>query len=518
MNPRPFVPASSAVLSALALLLTGCAATRNYDMPAAGSHAPAAGAPTAAALPQAAAQPQANAPQANAPQARVALVTPTGQPAGNATLRELPGGAGVEIAIEVRDMAPGAHGFHIHANGACAPGPDAASGQIIAFGAAGGHFDPYQTRNHGRPGQSAHEAHAGEAPNITVGADRRGSLRFTNPQVTLQPGKTTILGRTLIVHEREDDYASDPACNSGGRIACGIIEPAAPGMVQGRALFEGANVFPEGIAVDSRSGTAYVGSSSEGHIYRIAAGADKAEMLQMGGSPGRQAAFGMKVDAAGRLWVAGGPGNTVAVVDPQRATTLAVVQGPKQGQGFLNDLVLTSSHAYVTDSFRPVLWRIATAHGAPMLLEPWLDLRDTPVRYVPNQINFNGIVASPDGRWLLAIQLATGQLWRIDTGSRAVSEVRVEGGSLVNGDGLVLDGTNRLYVVRNADNELVQLALADGWGSARVEQRLHDARLKYPTTAAKAGNALLVVNGQLNKQKDPPPFLPFDVLRVGLPR
>jgi len=499
MHQRPFIPASSVLVSALALFLTGCAATRNYDMPAAGAaHAAAA--------------------HANAPQARAALLTPSGQPAGQATLRELPGGAGVEIAIEVQDMAPGPHGFHIHAHGACAPGADAATGQVVAFGAAGGHFDPHNTRNHGRPGQSAHEAHAGEAPNISVGADRKGSLRFTNPHVTLLSGKTTVLGRTLVVHEREDDYASDPAGNSGGRIACGIIEQGNSGVVQGRVLFDGANVFPEGIAVDSRNGTAYVGSSSEGHIYRLAPGADKAEMLQMGGSPGRQAAYGMKVDAAGRLWVAGGPGNSVALIDPQRAATLAVVQGPKEGQAFLNDLALTSTHAYVTDSFRPVLWRIDTAPGAAMALEPWLDLRNTPIRYQPNQINLNGIVASADGRWLLAIQLVTGQLWRIDTASRAVTEVRVEGGSLVNGDGLVLSGANDLYVVRNADSEVLRLTLAPDWTTARAVQRLYDPRLKYPTTAALANGSLLVVNGQLDKQKDPPPFLPFDVLRVAVPR
>ena len=197
MQQRPFLPATAAVLSALALFLIGCAASPHNDKGA-------------------------------GPQARVALVTPAGQAAGNATLRELPGGAGVEIAIQVQDMTPGPHGFHIHANGACAPGPDAATGQTIAFGAAGGHFDPHMTGKHGRPGQSAHEAHAGEAPNIAVGADRRGSLRFTNPNVTLQSGNTSIMGRSLVVHEREDDYATNPAGNSGGRIACGVIEAVMP--------------------------------------------------------------------------------------------------------------------------------------------------------------------------------------------------------------------------------------------------------------------------------------------------
>ena len=84
--------------------------------------------------------------------------------------------------------------------------------------------------------------------------------------------------------------------------------------------------------------------------------------------------------------------------------------------------------------------RIATGPGAPAALEPWLDLRSTPIRYVPNQVNLNGIVASPDGRWLLTVQLATGQLWRVDTTTREVAQVQVDGGPLRNGDGLVLAG------------------------------------------------------------------------------
>ncbi|KQR45743.1 superoxide dismutase family protein [Acidovorax sp. Leaf160] len=509
----PTVP-SAAATAALALLLSGCAATGNFDMPRAGTPPtdPANGMP---ATHDARANPAAAPESATA---QVALSNPAGGAAGQATLRELPGRSGVEIAIEVQGMAPGRHGFHIHAHGACAPGPDAATGQIVPFGAAGGHFDPFMTRNHGRPGQSANDAHAGELPNIEVGADGSGRLRYTNPHVTLQPGETSVLGRTLVVHERADDYASDPAGDSGGRIACGLIEPAGPSMVTGRAVFEGANVFPEGIAIDPASGVAYVGSSTEGHIYRVAPGAAQAELFQSGGSPGRQAAYGMEIDRQGRLWVAGGTTDTVALVDLKTAATVQVVEGPKDGHAFLNDLAMAGPFLYVTDSFRPVLWRIDTRQGPSARLERWLDLRTTPVRYKPNEINWNGIVASPDGRWLLAVQQSTGELWRIHTETRAVTPVRLEGGDLQHGDGLLLVGATDLYVVRNAAHELVRVTLATGWDSGRVVQRLHDPRLKYPTTAALAGSAMWVVNGQTDKQKAPPPLLPFDVLRIGLPR
>jgi len=73
-----------------------------------------------------------------------------------------------------------------------------------------------------------------------------------------------------------------------------------------------------------RSGDAFVGLSSNGDLFRIKPGATKGELVQAGGAVGRQGAFGMKVDGSGRLWVAGGPNGTLAVVDPAKASTLAV--------------------------------------------------------------------------------------------------------------------------------------------------------------------------------------------------
>lgn len=442
------------------------------------------------------------------------LMTADGRPAGEAQLADT--GSGVQITISVQGLTPGNHGFHLHAHGVCAHGPDAASGRIVPFGHAGPHFDPGVTRNHGQPGQPMHQVHAGELPNIPVAADGRGTLRYVNTQVTLAEGKQSVLGRTLVVHEKADDYQTDPAGDSGGRVLCGVIEPVQAGPFVGRAFIDHPHAYPEGVAVDGR-GNAYVGSTSEGHIWRIAPGAQKAEMFQAGGSFGRAAAFGMKVDANNRLWVAGGPQGTVSLLDLASGATLATAQGPQDRHMFLNDLVPAGGHVYVTDSFRPILFRVAATPGAPLALEPWLDLAGTPIRYVPNQVNLNGIVASPDGRWLLAIQMATGQLWRIDTASKAVSEVRVEGADLKQGDGLLLRG-NELYVLRNEADEIVRLQLAEGWGSARVIQRLTDPRLKYPTTAAATERGLLVVNGQLDKLKDPPPLLPFDLVTIAWPR
>lgn len=186
------------------------------------------------------------------------LQTTAGAPAGSAELVQT--AAGVELTVRVQGLQPGLHGVHIHANGACAAGPDAATGEVVAFGAAGGHFDPGMSHNHGRPGQAAHEAHAGELPNITVAPDGTGMLHFVNTNVTLSPGRASVLGRTVVVHGNADDYETDPAGNSGPRVLCGLIKSRQGGPVVGRAVFEGSYVYPEGVAIDGRSGNAYVGS------------------------------------------------------------------------------------------------------------------------------------------------------------------------------------------------------------------------------------------------------------------
>ena len=150
----------------------------------------------------------------------VRLLTPQGVLAGSAKLQAVQGG--VEMTLEVAGMAPGTHGFHIHEKGECGPSTDA-SGKTVAFGAAGGHFDPYNTQTHGHPGQSPHEVHAGDTPNLVVNASGQGTLRYTNTSVTLTPGANSIAGRSLEVHESQDDYKTNPAGNSGPRIACGVI-------------------------------------------------------------------------------------------------------------------------------------------------------------------------------------------------------------------------------------------------------------------------------------------------------
>ena len=136
-----------------------------------------------------------------------------GEAVGTATLTETP--SGVLIKAELRDMPPGAHAFHIHAAGKCEP-PD--------FKSAGGHYNP-TGKKHGI--MSAQGMHAGDLPNIYVGADGKAAFEALAGEVTLGPGGNTLFdedGSALVIHEKVDDYKTDPAGNAGDRIACGVIK------------------------------------------------------------------------------------------------------------------------------------------------------------------------------------------------------------------------------------------------------------------------------------------------------
>lgn len=161
--------------------------------------------------------------------AAATLVDPQGKPGGRVTLTQV--ADGVEIVINVENLTPGEHGVHVHAVGRCEPGPDP-SGQTIAFGAAGPHFDPGASQHHRGPGQAPTQGHVGDMPNIVVAADRTGTLRYLHPHASLDTGAQSVLGKSVIVHAQRDDYTTNPTGNSGGRVLCGVIEQARPGSAK----------------------------------------------------------------------------------------------------------------------------------------------------------------------------------------------------------------------------------------------------------------------------------------------
>jgi superoxide dismutase, Cu-Zn family len=154
--------------------------------------------------------------QAAPKMAHADIINNIGQKIGTAKLTATKTGA-VKIAVKVEELPPGEHGFHIHAVGKCDT-PD--------FKTAGGHFNPTEA-HHGMNNPQTPHPHAGDLPNLVVDAKGKGTLTAIDPNVTLGDGPNSLFhdgGTSLVIHEKADDYMTDPSGNSGNRIACGIIE------------------------------------------------------------------------------------------------------------------------------------------------------------------------------------------------------------------------------------------------------------------------------------------------------
>ncbi|HEX5392006.1 MAG TPA: superoxide dismutase family protein [Rhodocyclaceae bacterium] len=142
----------------------------------------------------------------------VAVLAPASgsQVTGTVAFRAIPGGLHLEATVE--GLTAGPHGFHIHEVGDCSA-PDATS--------AKGHFNPY-AKTHGEHMDMNH--HAGDMPNLVADANGKATWATDLQGVTLTPGDGNVLGRSVVIHADPDDYKTQPAGNSGKRIACGVIK------------------------------------------------------------------------------------------------------------------------------------------------------------------------------------------------------------------------------------------------------------------------------------------------------
>jgi Cu-Zn family superoxide dismutase len=124
-------------------------------------------------------------------------------------------GDGMKVVADITGLTPGKHGFHIHEFGDCSA-PDATS--------AGGHFNP---TNNPHAGHDVEKRHEGDLGNIEADSSGKAHLELTDKLMTMS-GAKSIIGRSVIAHEKEDDLKTQPTGNSGGRVACGVIGVAKP--------------------------------------------------------------------------------------------------------------------------------------------------------------------------------------------------------------------------------------------------------------------------------------------------
>ena len=206
-------PAFLMVTFATTVLIAGCGERAANDQQPEGVGSPTTETP--------ADQPGATAPTADAS----VQLSPTQGNTVTGDLRLAGTGTGVRIMGTVTGLTPnGEFGFHVHENGDCSA-PDASS--------AGPHFNPTNSQ-HGNPAGDAH--HAGDMYNIKSDAQGQAQIDAQLEGVTLAQGQPTDVDRrAIVVHEKPDDYTTQPSGNSGSRIACGVITAGA-----GQAVGAGA--------------------------------------------------------------------------------------------------------------------------------------------------------------------------------------------------------------------------------------------------------------------------------------
>jgi Cu-Zn family superoxide dismutase len=138
---------------------------------------------------------------------RVEMKNAQGGSVGSATLSAAREG-GVAIALDLKNLPPGRHAIHFHETARC---------EAPSFESAGAHYNP-EHKKHGLFNPEG--PHAGDVNNFTVLKNGTAKTRLIASR--MMPGTETA----LVIHAEADDLKSDPAGNSGDRIACGVMANA----------------------------------------------------------------------------------------------------------------------------------------------------------------------------------------------------------------------------------------------------------------------------------------------------
>lgn len=139
----------------------------------------------------------------------------TGAVIGSVSLSESP--YGLVLTPALKGLSPGLHGFHVHVNASCAAKEK--DGKMVPGLAAGGHYDPQDSKVHGMPWGNGH---LGDLPALYVDADGNVGNPVLAPRLNL----ASVSGRSLMIHAGGDNHSDHPAPLGGGgaRMACGVIQ------------------------------------------------------------------------------------------------------------------------------------------------------------------------------------------------------------------------------------------------------------------------------------------------------
>ncbi|MGH2967776.1 MAG: superoxide dismutase [Solirubrobacteraceae bacterium] len=261
---------------------------------------------------------------------------------------------------------------------------------------------------------------------------------------------------------------------------------------------------PEGITTMRRH-KFLVSSRENGAIYRGSLRTGEGSILVPGADD--RAATGIKVDRRKRLFVSGADSGVIRIYDARSGTELRSY--PVAGAGFINDVVLTRRAAYFTDSLVQVLYKIPIARNGELGELERIAITGDFV-FGPG-FNANGIEAVKGGNTLILVKSsAPGKLYTADARSGATKEIDLGGAAVTNGDGILLKG-RKLYVVQNFDNKVAVVKLSRDLTEGSVVRELRSDDFDVPTTIARSGGRLYVVNAKFGENT---PTQSYEVVKV----
>lgn len=174
--------------------------------------------------------------------------------------------------------------------------------------------------------------------------------------------------------------------------------------------------------------------------------------------------------------------------------------------------------AWFTDSRNPVLYKVPIgADGSLAAQEAVVQLSltgDFLNAFVAGETNANGIAATPDGATLIVVQSNAGKLFTVNPANGATLEINLGLESVVNGDGILLEGQT-LYVVQNRRNRLAVITLSADFATGTVTDLLFSLSFDVPTTVASSGGSLYLVNARFDITN--PDAAEYTVVRIDKP-
>jgi sugar lactone lactonase YvrE len=288
-----------------------------------------------------------------------------------------------------------------------------------------------------------------------------------------------------------------------------LAAPAAAAPAAEVIVLPGAT-SAEGIAA-GRGATFYAGDLFAGDIFRGDLQRGTAERFI--DAPTGRMAVGMAVDIAhDLLFVAGGFTGQAYVYDTRSGATMASYQFGAPASTLINDVALTKDGAWFTDSFQAQLYFVPVSRaGVPGPTFSTLGLSGPAATLIGNgAVNLNGIQATANGKTLIVAHSANAQLYTVDPATGA--SARIAGVSVPNVDGIVLEA-GRLWAVQNFSNQVSRIRLAPDLASGTVERVITSDLFQVPTTAARFGSRLAVVNAKFDTGI-PPIADQFEVILV----